>query len=85
MSLVNGGQAFPQVTGGHVEAPEGSSHNNLRLKTAGGMSLRDYFAGQALSGVFQEAITDVHDRTLARRCYELADAMLVERAKATDV
>lgn len=50
------------------------------------MSLRDYFAGQTMSllirleerhGVFE----NVTDEKRAERAYQLADAMLAERAK----
>lgn len=41
-----------------------------------GMSLRDYFAGQALSIVRGSDVAEV-----AKDAYALADAMLAERAK----
>lgn len=44
----------------------------------GGMTLRDWFAGQALSS----PAADYHLSTLAARAaYELADAMLAERGR----
>lgn len=46
-----------------------------------GMSLRDYFAGQALAGSISEGGTDQHYDLIARYCYELADALLAEREK----
>lgn len=42
-----------------------------------GMTLRDYFAGQALASMRAEFVTD---RT-AQLAYEYADAMLAEREK----
>ena len=44
-----------------------------------GMSLRDWFAGMALTNAFthEDALTD----KVAGWAYELADAMLAERAK----
>lgn len=62
----NGGAAFP----GNIEnyAPQA------------GMSLRDYFAANALAG--RCAIIGDFDETFeAEICYKLADAMLAERAK----
>lgn len=54
----------------------------------GGMSLRDWFAGQALSGMMGNAdmpfaadAADVEPRQIAEAAYELADAMLAECAK----
>ncbi|WP_020372144.1 hypothetical protein [Rhizorhabdus wittichii] len=49
----------------------------------GGMTMRDWFAGQALAGMVGHpkvtaASLGIH---AAKRCYELADAMLAERAK----
>ena len=40
--------------------------------------LRDYFAARVLSGAIG-GNTDLEDETLARRCYEIADAMLKAR------
>jgi hypothetical protein len=51
----------------------------------GGMTLRDYFAGQALVGLL--ASNDLRleaegiDQYVSARSYGLADAMLVERTK----
>lgn len=50
-----------------------------------GMSLRDYFAGQALPsvigmiGIPEDAPDDLWDAAIARQAYALADAMLVAR------
>lgn len=49
-----------------------------------GMSLRDYFAGQALAyfhPVGSDATPDIASRALAKAAYTVADAMLAERAK----
>jgi hypothetical protein len=52
----------------------------------GGMSLRDWFAGQALSGfIADKRYSDVGNEAanvfeIARACGNVADAMLVERA-----
>ena len=50
-----------------------------RLHEMQGMTLRDYFAGQAATGAFRGGDTDVVDAVFARRCYELADAMIAAR------
>jgi len=42
-----------------------------------GMTLRDYFAGQALEGL----VTRFTDKNVAEKAYKLADAMLEEREK----
>ncbi len=68
-----GGPAFP------TERPiPGYSKTGIR----GGMSLRDYFAGQALTG-FATMPGFNHDngQHAAKICYELADAMLAAREK----
>ena len=50
-----------------------------------GMSLRDYFAGQAIPGIlndpsFREAFTsDLGPRDFAAAAYDIADALLAER------
>lgn len=48
--------------------------------TFNGLSLRDYFAAAALPIVF-EFIEHSNGPLLAQHAYEIADAMLVERAK----
>jgi hypothetical protein len=62
----DGGPAFPLLD------PTGSG--------LPGMSLRDWFAGMALTSLKEP--TNRAESYLAHRCYELADAMLAERAKA---
>lgn len=46
-----------------------------------GMTLRDYFAGQALIGILAAGRVDVDASETARVCHNLADAMLAEREK----
>lgn len=83
MKTNHGGQAFPMFDQFHGEA-----HN--------GMTLRDYFAGQALAGLL--AGQEEHfvagggenldqwrkrlDGIWAAFCYDMADAMLERRASA---
>jgi len=74
MSKDTGGPAFPH---------QDSGDTGLRP----GMSLRDYFAAAALPSVIrscvpQECIEGENMAAMfARRAYESADAMLIERAK----
>ena len=46
-----------------------------------GMTLRDWFAGQALSAIAEAWAHDLADKDTAKRAYEIADAMLLEREK----
>jgi hypothetical protein len=46
-----------------------------------GMSLRDWFAGQALTGFAANTVDDKYTAQLAKSAYAIADAMLAERAK----
>lgn len=77
----NGGSAFPST--------EANYHNeNMR---SDGMSLRDYFAAKALQGQmdrekdFSKTVREQgfqkYAAHLAETSYQLADAMLAERAK----
>lgn len=63
----DGGNAFPF----HAEA----------IKPELGMSLRDWFAGQALAGLLSiyEFAEDVGESDIARMSYAQADAMLEAR------
>ena len=48
----------------------------------GGMALRDWFAGQALTGrLATPPVEDETPTTCAEDCYEVADAMLATRAQ----
>ena len=46
-----------------------------------GMSLRDYFAGQALAGLIACPNTSGDEKAFACNAYKFADAMLAEREK----
>ena len=69
-----GGAAFPIPHSNEAGAP-GSEH---------GMSLRDWFAGQAMIGMLHpgwEANAVNQPHLMAKHAYLAADAMLAERAK----
>lgn len=63
MSKHDGGPAYPVNRVGRV---------------SNGMSLRDYFAGQALAGLLGQGQAQPRDVT-AHEAYQHADAMLAER------
>jgi hypothetical protein len=83
MSKINdGGPAYP---GGLFEPAYGGS--NDRKPYNDGMSLRDWFAGQALAGMcahrgFVDAMADAAIANRTRQSYEYADAMLAARCAA---
>lgn len=83
MSEKDGGPAFPHEVHTSVELRGGM--DGTERKTYGGMSLRDYFAGQALSGGMLEFLqggdTWSNYDDFAKSVYAMADAMLKERAK----
>jgi hypothetical protein len=65
MSTPNdGGPAFPKTTGSFFEDGSGG------IRSEGGMSLRDWFAGQALAS---------SDIIHPQQAYEIADLMLEAR------
>jgi hypothetical protein len=73
-TINDGGEAFPSNGYPHLHRP--------------GMSLRAYFAGQALTGIIQAA-TNAHytrnasspDEVLAKWAVEIADALIAELNK----
>jgi hypothetical protein len=74
----DGGAAFPQH--GWSRDPEANKY----MQDKGGMSLRDYFAAQALTTIPAYSGDDVNTWApddFARHAYSIADAMLAERAK----
>lgn len=74
----DGGPAFPQSIF-HDETPSDDSF----VETKGGMSLRDYFAGQALNGMLASDSsvdrTKVNKSVWANVAYDFAAAMLKAR------
>ena len=74
-----------KTTGGPAFPSEGEGHGNPKYHSPG-MTLRDWFAGQALAGITANSYTpwtpdaaDISDETLAKSAYDLADAMLAAR------
>jgi len=70
----NGGPAFPSEQGFDPDGKWNQSYDP-------GMTLRDYFAGQALTG-FASSMGDVavpYWELMARDAYAVADAMLAAR------
>lgn len=84
MSKNTGGPAFPGievvVTGIDSEGIE-----RFDTEASGGMTLRDYFAAKAMSGILStwtpEQSNFMVPETVASDSYAFADAMLAERAK----
>lgn len=87
MSEKDGGPAFPTTRlekTPFFHDPEHRLPDALQYQDVHypGLSLRDYFAAQALSAVMDSwlAADQAHD-AIAAECYEWADAMLKARAK----
>lgn len=75
--MKDGGAAFPE----HKMIHDKTTGELLALSCNGGMTLRDYFAGQALVELNFGNVCNLTDEFLASRAYMLADAMLAEREK----
>ena len=73
MAKSDGGWAFP--------APAGIGDGDNMFQP--GMSLRDYFAGQALAGNLanHQLTWPKYPVDLVEDCFKLADAMIAKRAK----
>lgn len=74
----DGGPAFPEAYWATPESDEPSYRS--------GMSLRDWFAGQALAGIlaFPGAVDGNREKSkgfVAKAAYTYADALLAERSK----
>ena len=84
MSKQDGGPAFP---GEYVSKRLDGKPNEWRYFP--GMTLRDWFAGQALAGISNESMDWHYGRgegldwygAMSGDAYKIADAMLAERAK----
>jgi hypothetical protein len=77
----DGGPAFPCATDDVVVAGK-----QMTIVLRGGMSLRDWFAGQALIGILGSRhgfLVDVGTESAPDWAYEVADGMLAARAALT--
>jgi len=74
MTINTGGPAFPHV----AELVQHSPNGGITTKpiTSNGMTLRDYFAGQAMQGLIARYSSP---ETTANLAYHMADAMLKAR------
>jgi hypothetical protein len=67
-TIEDGGPAFPE--------------RDMKGNLSSGMTLRDYFAGQALSSLIRHPDSvGESEETVAAWAYKAADAMLAERTK----
>jgi len=75
MAKIDGGPAFPTHGGHH---PDDDPRNHT---LGGGMSMRDWFAGQALAGIMAgwPANERISEARAAEISYLAADAMIVAR------
>jgi len=74
-----------EIPYGHSTSGRKTVKQNVEVQYPG-MSLRDYFAGQALAGTIaglnrQQPLEPEEEVTLARSSYSVADAMLAARNK----
>ena len=88
MSGINdGGPAFPTRGEDFIEGPQGRGPQSAwGMEPKQGMSLRDWFAGQAMAGMLANgAIIDTHNANeqmwIALHAYAQADAMIAARNK----
>jgi hypothetical protein len=73
-NIEDGGPAFP-----HARV-EWRGDSTSATHYGGGMSLRDWFAGQALAGLI--ALSKETNEVLAETCFAVAGAMIAARAPA---
>ena len=84
--LDDGGPAFPieQLVDEKYMDEYGYGRRRPVLKSTGGMTLRDHFAGKAMQAILtalHEGIRPVDLPAMARDSYGIADAMIAERKK----
>ena len=70
----DGGPAFP-----HAQRLWDNDAQSWAVHSVGGMTLRDYFAGQAVSGLYADNNFTGSHVDAAKCSYALADAMLKAR------
>ena len=70
-----GGSAFPVIKTTFGQQYEPNVHS------VGGMTMRDYFAAEAMKMKWSSANSTASIEDVAAWCYQLADAMIAERAQ----
>jgi hypothetical protein len=83
MTSNDGGPAFPHDGPERIDGATGVRHRRAYM----GMSLRDYFAGQALATIIPPTLSgyEAWDATSVAACaYQMADAMLRAREGGHD-
>ena len=73
--------------GGPAFVGDGWSVDGVQAIRGGGLTVRDWFAGQALVAIGAADMRSempIVPETMARNAYALADAMMAERAKGAD-
>lgn len=77
----DGGPAFPTIVTSLERRYRNEPHRFTADYTSeGGMTIRDWFAGQALAGFINHFGLD-GQKHAASFCYQYADAMIAERKK----
>ena len=72
----DGGAAFPHP---EQQSVVGGGGTQIRIDSQPGMSLRDYFAGQALTGILADSGWADTEEKMAELSYRFADAMIAAR------
>jgi len=76
MAINDGGSAFPEVETSYSSRWDGDSGGYANTYSVGGMTLRDWFAGQALVGIIAGG---KWVERVSAEAYAYADAMLRAR------
>lgn len=77
MNKKDGGKAFPGIT---IRQDGDPAYHSPTKIYHGGMTLRDYFAGQALAGLLGNRLNNnVENSQIAEICYVMADAIMEVR------
>jgi hypothetical protein len=77
-SINDGGPVYPTTT---RAAKEGDS---IKFNVTHGITLRDYFAGQALAGILASANFGNVKDWIGAKAYEVADSMIAARERKED-
>jgi hypothetical protein len=75
----DGGPTFPRI-----DVIERAENGNSYIHSTNGMSLRDYFAGQALAGLLASTRDYLPISGFAKVSYAYADAMIARRCEPSE-
>lgn len=84
--MTSGRDEYLERTKRHIDYDEEAKYRTWWLNNTGGtahegLTVRDYFAAEAMQGILANPETEPNIEPVIKAAYQIADAMMKERAK----